>query len=72
MITWSELVRELVGLEEGVPELAWACEAIAAGAGERPRNIASIVGRSAAPNGVDKKSLGRSLCLSIRMFSSYE
>ena len=29
--------------------------------GEGPRNMASIVGRSAAPNGVERKSLGRSL-----------
>ena len=28
--------------------------------GEGPRNMASIVGRSAAPNGVERKSLGRS------------
>lgn len=28
--------------------------------GEGPRNMESIVGRSAAPNGVERKSLGKS------------
>ncbi len=38
-----------------------AAAGVGTGVGEGPRNIASIVGRSAAPSGVDKKSLGSSL-----------